>query len=37
MQKMTSFRGQASWAKLMSPGGGGEANSTGMPLDQNIY
>jgi hypothetical protein len=30
-----SFGGQASWAKVMSPGG--QANSTDLPPDQNIY
>jgi hypothetical protein len=29
---MTSFWGQASWTKMMSPGE--QANSTGMPPDQ---
>ncbi len=29
---MTSFRGQASWAKMTSPGG--QANNTGVPPNQ---
>ncbi len=33
-QKMTTFRGQASWAKMMSPGG--QVNSIGEPISTNI-
>jgi hypothetical protein len=31
-QEITSFKGQASWAKVMSTGG--QASSTGMPPNQ---
>ncbi len=31
---MTSLRGQTSWAQINSLGGGGQANSTGLPPDQ---
>jgi hypothetical protein len=31
---MTSFRVQASWAKITLPGDGGQASSTDVPPDQ---